>query len=88
MFHKLTAIEPVSLVPEAEKKLFTYAKTVEMYRDIPADDEEIIRRIGNSDAVLVSYTSRIGRNIIEKCPTLRYIGTLFRIQTTTHANIA
>ena len=87
MFHKLTAIEPVSLVPEAEKKLLTYAKTVEMYRDVPTDDEEIIRRIGDSDAVLVSYTSRIGRNIIEKCPALRYIGMCCSLYSEESANV-
>ena len=59
MFEKLVAIEPVSLIPSAEKELFQYAKEVVLYDDIPADDEEIIRRIGDADAVLLSYTSRI-----------------------------
>ncbi len=59
MFEKLVAIEPVSLVEEAEKELFQYAKQVVMYEDIPCDDEEIIRRIGDADGVLLSYTSRI-----------------------------
>ena len=58
MFKKLVAIEPVSLVESAEKELLSYAETVKLYEDIPQDDEEIIRRIGNADAVLVSYTSR------------------------------
>ena len=65
MFRKLTAIEPVSLEDWAEEKLHTYAEEVVLYRDIPENDEEIIRRIGDSDAVLVSYTTRIGRNVIE-----------------------
>ena len=56
MFQKLVAIEPVSLVPEAEEKLHEYAKEVVLYHDIPKDDEEIIKKIGNADAVLVSYT--------------------------------
>ena len=59
MFEKLVAIEPVSLIPSAEKELSQYAKEVVLYDDIPADDEEIIRRIGDADAVLLSYTSRI-----------------------------
>ena len=40
MFEKLVAIEPVSLIPSAEKELFQYAKEVVLYDDIPADDEE------------------------------------------------
>ena len=58
-FRKLVAIEPVSLVPEAENELGQYAEEVVLYPDIPADDAEIIRRIGDADGVLVSYTSRI-----------------------------
>ena len=43
MFKKLVAIEPVSLVEEAEKELHQYAEEVVMYDDVPADDDEIIR---------------------------------------------
>ena len=59
MFKKLVAIEPVSLIPTAEEALHQYAEQVELYRDIPADDEEIVRRIGDADAALLSYTSRM-----------------------------
>ena len=61
MFHKLVAIEPVSLIPSAEQELHQYAKEVTLYRDIPTDDDEIVRRIGDADAVLLSYTSRMGK---------------------------
>ena len=61
MFQKLVAIEPVSLVPSAEKALYSFAGQVVMYPDIPANDDEIIARIGDADAVLLSYTSRINR---------------------------
>ena len=54
MFEKLVAIEPVSLIPAAEAKLHDYAKEVVLFRDIPADDDEIVRRIGDADAVLLS----------------------------------
>ena len=74
MFQKLVAIEPVSLIPSAEQELSRYAQQVELFADIPADDDEIVRRIGDADAVLLSYTSRIGREVIERCPKIRYIG--------------
>lgn len=44
MFSKIVAIEPVSLIPSAEKALHTFANEVVMYPDIPVDDEEIVRR--------------------------------------------
>ena len=87
MFEKLVAIEPVSLIPSAEEKLQDYAKEVVLYRDIPADDAEIVRRIGDADAVLLSYTSRIGQNILVQCPNVKYIGMCCSLYSEKSANV-
>ena len=87
MFQKLVAIEPVSLIPSAEKELFNYAKEVVLFEDIPADNDEIVRRIGDADAVLLSYTSRIDRNVIERCPNIRYIGMCCSLYSEESANV-
>ena len=87
MFEKLVAIEPVSLIPSAEEKLQDYAKEVVLYRDIPADDDEIVRRIGDADAVLLSYTSRIGQNILVQCPNVKYIGMCCSLYSEKSANV-
>ena len=63
-FKKIVAIEPVSMVPSAEKRLHDYADEVEMYGDIPADADEIVRRIGDADAVLLSYTSTMTKEVL------------------------
>ncbi|WP_366522101.1 NAD(P)-dependent oxidoreductase [uncultured Subdoligranulum sp.] len=87
MFRKLTAIEPVSLVPEAEQELHNLAQEVVLYNDIPANNDEIVRRIGNSDAVLLSYTSRMDRDVIARCPELRYIGMCCSLYSEESANV-
>jgi len=87
MFQKLVAIEPVSLIPSAEEALHTYAREVVLYRDVPVDDDEILRRIGDADAVLVSYTSRITRAVIERCPNVRYIGMCCSLYSEESANV-
>jgi len=87
MFNKLVAIEPVSLIPSAEEKLKEYAKEIVLYRDIPSDDEEILRRIGDADAVLVSYTSRITRSVIERCENVKYIGMCCSLYSEESANV-
>lgn len=87
MFQKLVAIEPVSLVPEAEEALKQYAKEISFFGDVPSDDEEIIRRIGDADAVLVSYTSRITRNVFEQCPNIRYVGMCCSLYSKESANV-
>ncbi|MCC8024831.1 MAG: dihydrofolate reductase [Clostridium sp.] len=87
MFEKLVAIEPVSLVPQAVKELKEYAREIELHDSIPADDEEIIRRIGDADAVLVSYTTQINRRVIESCPSIRYIGMCCSLYSEESANV-
>lgn len=87
MFEKMVAIEPVNLVAEAEKQLYDYAKEVVLYGDIPADNEEIIRRIGDADAVLLSYTSRIDRYVLEHCKNVRYIGMCCSLYSEESANV-
>ena len=87
MFEKLVAIEPVSLIPPAEEELHRYAKQVVLFADIPADDDEIVCRIGDADAVLLSYTSRMGKNVIERCPNIRYIGMCCSLYSEESANV-
>ncbi len=86
-FKKLVAIEPVSLIPSAEEALYTYAEEVVLYRDVPVNDEEILRRIGDADAVLVSYTSRITGDVISRCENVRYIGMCCSLYSEESANV-
>lgn len=87
MYQKLIAIEPVSLLPAAEQALNKYAHQVKLYRDIPATDEEIIARIGDADAVLLSYTSHLNQYILERCPQVRYIGMCCSLYSPESANV-
>lgn len=87
MFQKLVAIEPISLIPSAEQALNKYAKEVILFQDIPSDDNEIARRIGNADAVLLSYTSRITRSALEQCPNVKYIGMCCSLYSPESANV-
>lgn len=86
-FHKLVAIEPVSLIPSAQEELKQYADEVSLYEDIPANDKEIVKRIGDADAVLVSYTSQIRRPVLEQCPAVRYIGMCCSLYSEESANV-
>lgn len=87
MFRKLVAIEPVSLIPSAEKELRLYANEVVMYPDVPAGDEEIVARIGDADAVLLSYTSQINRSVLERCTDVKYIGMCCSLYSPESANV-
>ena len=87
MFKKLVAIEPVSLIPSAEKKLYSLAEEVVMYDDVPQDHDEIARRVGDADAVLLSYTSRLEKPALEQCPNVKYIGMCCSLYSPESANV-
>lgn len=87
MFEKLVAIEPIRLIPSAQQKLQEYAKDVVLFDDIPKNDAEIILRIGSADAVLLSYTSRIEKNVLDACPNIRYIGMCCSLYSEESANV-
>lgn len=87
MFKKLVAIEPVSLIPSAEEKLHDYAQEVTLHTDIPSSDDEIVRRIGDADAVLLSYTSTLTTDILAKCPSVVYIGMCCSLYSPESANV-
>lgn len=87
MFRKLVAIEPVSLIPSAEKELYSFAKEVILYDDIPSGDSEIVVRIGDADAVLLSYTSQLGKSVLKECPNVKYIGMCCSLYSPESANV-
>ena len=86
-FKKLVAIEPVSLVDWAQEKLKDYAEEIVLHPDIPDDNEEILGRIGDADAVLLSYTSRLEAEVIQKVPNVRYIGMCCSLYSEESANV-
>ena len=86
-FKKLVAIEPVSLIPQAEERLKALAEEVVMYPDIPMDEDEIAARIGDADAVLLSYTSRLTANSMKQCPNIRYVGMCCSLYSPESANV-
>lgn len=86
-FNKLVAIEPVSLIPSAEKALYDYANEVLLFNDIPSDDDEIVRRIADADAVLLSYTSQLTAHAMSQCPNIKYVGMCCSLYSPESANV-
>ncbi|MGQ1947824.1 NAD(P)-dependent oxidoreductase [Geofilum sp. OHC36d9] len=87
MFKKLVGIEPLELIPSANKKLESFAETLILHEDQPSSAEEIAKRIGDADAVLLSYRSNLGRDILEQCPNVKYIGMCCSLYTPESANV-
>lgn len=86
-FRKLVAIEPVGLVPEVESEVRGMAMESVFHEDIPADDMAVASRIGDADAVLLSYTSRITAEALSRCPNVKYIGMCCSLYSPESANV-
>lgn len=87
MFKKLVGIEPLDLIPSAEKQLHEFAEEVILYRDVPVNTQVIAERIGDADAVLLSYSSTLGKEALEKCPNVNYIGMCCSLYSPETANV-
>ena len=86
-FKKLVAIEPVGMTAEAEARLAAYADEVVMHTDIPQGQDEITRRIGDADAVLLSTTSRLPAETLARCGGLKYVGMCCSLYSPESANV-
>lgn len=84
---KLTAIQPVSFLPEGREAVNAYCDQAIFYDTEPQSDEEIISRIADSDAVFVSYNRPIGENILSACPELKYIGMCCSLYSAASSNV-
>ncbi len=74
MFNKLVAVEPIGIDDASRGRLGDYARSVTLHTDRPISNAEIISRIGDADAMLVSYTTVIDGDVLRACPKLRYVG--------------
>ena len=87
MFNTLVAIEPIGLTTSAEKQLKDFARKIVMYHDIPNDNAEIIKRIGDADVVLLSYTTTLNKEVLQHCKNLKYIGMCCSLYAPESANV-
>jgi len=72
-FKKLVVIDSNDI---SEERLKEIAEEIVTYSDIPKEDEEVIKRIGDADAIIVDWAF-MKPEIVEKCPNLKYMGGKF-----------
>lgn len=87
MFLKIVIIEPVNINEGQIQIIKSLAYEFVYYRTLPENDAEIINRIANADCVLLSYTSKINKYIIDHCPNIKYIGMCCSLYSKESANV-
>lgn len=86
-FQKIVCIDDTKLDEEALAELKDLSEEVQVYTDTPADDEETIARIGDADAILVSWRTQVGKEVIEAARNLTYIGMACSLYDDDSANV-
>ncbi len=88
-FKKIVCVDNSKLNKEAREELQELSEEkIEFYSDYPDDREEVIRRIGDANALIVSWHTEIDEKIIDACPNLQYIGMACSLYDDESANVA
>lgn len=88
-FNRIVSVDHTKIEDWAIAALKKYSKSgIDTYEEAPASKEETIQRIGDAEAVLVSWRTPIDEEIIEKCPNLKYIGMCCSLYDDASANVA
>jgi phosphoglycerate dehydrogenase-like enzyme len=87
-FQKITIIDSCGLTAEVLAQLTQLSNSqLTVFEDMPASDEETLQRIGNSDAILVSWKTTINAHVIKASPNLKYIGMCCSLYDENAANV-
>lgn len=87
-FNKIVCVDKTGLEAWAIEELKKYSvEPIVLYDDYPQNDYEIIQRIEEADCVLVSWNTHIGKEIIERCNQVKYIGMCCSLYDENSANV-
>jgi len=88
-FNKIVCVDNTKLNDHAISDLQELSETeVEVYTDYPDSKDEIIKRIGHAEAVIVSWHTELDKEVIEACSNLKYIGMACSLYDDESANVA
>ncbi|MCB7479873.1 NAD(P)-dependent oxidoreductase [Christiangramia sediminis] len=88
-FNKIVCVDNTKLNDKAISELQKLSEEeVEVYTDYPDSKDEVIQRIGNAEAVIVSWHTELDEDIIEACSNLKYIGMACSLYDDESANVA
>lgn len=88
-FRKIVCVDKTKLQPWALKELQEQSEQeIEVYNDYPTSKEEVLERIGDADAVIVSWQTELDKELLQKCENLKYIGMACSLYDDASANVA
>ena len=88
-FNKIVCVDHTKLEDWAIQELQKYSEAeVEVFKDSPESEKELLERIGEAEAIIVSWKTQIPKSVIEKCSHLKYIGMACSLYDDESANVA
>jgi len=88
-FNKIVLVDHTKMNKASIKKLEEYSNNgVKVYDDYSIDEQSIIERIGDAEAIIVSWHTQITEDIISSCPNLKYIGMACSLYDDDSASVA
>ena len=88
MFHRIALIDDTGITEEGIGTLGRYSdEPVVVFRDHPTTEDEIIERIADADAILLSWRPNLTRRVIESRPGIRYIGMCCTLRDQAASNV-
>lgn len=88
-FQKIVCVDRTKLRPWALEELQSYSENrIEVFNEYPKSKEEILNRIKDADAVLVSWHTNLDEEILKECSHLKYIGMACSLYDDASANVA
>lgn len=88
-FNKIVCVDHTKLEDWAIEELQKYSEAeVEVFKDSPDSEKELLERIGEAEAIIVSWKTQIPKSVIEKCSHLKYIGMACSLYDDESANVA
>ncbi|HWQ29958.1 MAG TPA: NAD(P)-dependent oxidoreductase [Negativicutes bacterium] len=86
-FKKIVSVDNTGIKEAERARLRAIAEEVIFYDDYPTVEAEILQRISDADAVLVSWNTLLPGHILRQCPRLRYIGMCCSLYDEKSANV-
>jgi lactate dehydrogenase-like 2-hydroxyacid dehydrogenase len=87
MYNKIVSVDFTGMIPEVKEELSKLAKEVVYYDDYPTDKGEIISRIKDADVILVSWNTKLTKEMLDECHALKYVGMCCSLIDESSANV-
>lgn len=86
-FDKIVSVDYTGINEFVHDELKELCNDLTIYNDFPKNQEEIISRCKDADAILVSWNTPITDTIIKSLPKLKYIGMCCSLYDETSSNV-